>query len=118
MASTQRARYLLKGLTENGMNATFLCVKALERQPVENLDVKGVYQGVYFEYTPGTTIRRQSFIKRRWLELRGFAVAFFKLVGLKSKDEIHCIYLYGNEKLTVMGCMYRMVAALLRFPVA
>jgi glycosyltransferase involved in cell wall biosynthesis len=116
MASTQRARLLAKGLVENGINATFLCVKALERKPVENIEVMGVYRGVYFEYTAGTTIRSESFIKRRWLELRGLLVAIYRLITLKVKDEIYCLYLYGNEKLNLMGCIYRIVAALLRIP--
>ena len=116
MASTQRARLLAKGLVEKGINVTFLCVKALERPPVENIDFNGFYQGVYFVYTPGTTVRPENFMKRRWLELRGFIVAIFRLITLKVKDEIYCVYLYGNEKLTLMGCVYRIVAALLRIP--
>lgn len=116
MASTQRARLLAKGLVENGVNATLLCVKALERYPVENIEAKGVYQGVYFEYTPGVTIRPKNFINRRWLELRGLVVAIKRLLALKTKDEIYCIYLYGNEKLTITGCIYRVIATLLRIP--
>ncbi len=116
MASTQRARLLAKGLVENGINATLLCVKALERYPVENIEAKGIYQGVDFEYTPGVTIRPKSFIKRRWLELRGLVVAIKRLITLKNRDEIYCIYLYGNEKLTMTGCIYRIIAPLLRIP--
>lgn len=116
MASTQRARLLGKGLVENGVNATLLCVKALERYPIENIEAKGVYQGVYFEYTPGVTIRPENFIKRRWLELRGLVVAIKRLIELKTKDEIYCVYLYGNEKLTITGCIYRTIAVLLRIP--
>jgi glycosyltransferase involved in cell wall biosynthesis len=116
MASTQRARLLARGLVENGINVTFLCVKALERQPAENLNAKGIYEGIYFEYTPGVTVRSESFIKRRWLELRGLMVAINRLITLKAKDEIYCIYLFGNEKLTMTGCIYRIIAVLLRIP--
>lgn len=118
MASTQRTRLLSMGLVENGIKATILCVKAIERPPVENVEVRGYFKGAYFEYTAGTTIRPRSFMKRRWLELRGLTVAVFKLITLKAKDEIYCMYLCPTMvmKITPNGFIFRLLALLLRIP--
>jgi glycosyltransferase involved in cell wall biosynthesis len=118
MANTQRVKLYSKGLFENGINVTILCVRALERQPIENIEVKGCYHGVQFEYTSGTTMRANSFIKRRWLEIRGLLVLFSRIFRLKALGAIDCLYLVDVAgKLTFLGCIYKLLAALLKIPV-
>jgi glycosyltransferase involved in cell wall biosynthesis len=118
MAITQRERLISKGLVENGVKTTILCLKALEQRPLQNIEHKGYYQGVYFEYTPGTTIRPGSFIKRRWLELKGIIVAILKLVSLKANGETFCIYLSTAMvmNLSLTGIIFRTLAKLLNVP--
>jgi glycosyltransferase involved in cell wall biosynthesis len=117
MAATQRIKLLSKGLLLNGFRVTILCVRAIERSPVENVDVKGCYQGVDFEYTSGTTTRAKTFITRRWLEIRGVLVSIFRLLQFKVSGEIDCIYLYGTTwNLSFIGCFYRVLTEVLRIP--
>jgi glycosyltransferase involved in cell wall biosynthesis len=117
MASTQRVKLLSKGLLKTGYDVTILCIRALERQPIENIDVKGCYQGVQFEYTSGTTIRADNFIKRRWLEIRGLLVSFFRILHLKASGAIDCIYLFdATGKLTFLGSIYKIFAVILKIP--
>ena len=118
MSITQRQRLISKGLVENGIKTTILCLKALERPPFENIENKGYFQGAYFEYTPGTTIRPESFIKRRWLELKGITVAVLKLISLKTNGETFCIYLSTAMVMNVSltGLIFRTLAKLLNVP--
>lgn len=97
LAPTQRVKLLAKGLVECGLEVTILCTQASE-QPhfVENKNVKGVYDGIRYEYTPGTTIRSNHFLARRWNELRGILVAIRRLMEMKRKKQPCCVYYYGG----------------------
>jgi len=97
MASTQRVGLILRALVENGKNVIVLCVRAQDRQPnVENQEISGVFHGINFEYTPGTTVRSRSFWKRRYYDIKGILIALFRLIQYSRKGEIGCIYYYGN----------------------
>jgi glycosyltransferase involved in cell wall biosynthesis len=117
MAATQRVRLLSKAMLLKGHRVTILCIRALERAPIENMKVRGCYQGIEFEYTPGTTIRAKSFIKRRWLEAWGLLVSILRLFQFKKSGTVNCIYLWGaTGKLTFTGCFYRGLAKILGIP--
>ena len=117
MAATQRVKLLSKAMRLKGYRVTILCIRALERTPVENIEVRGNYEGIEFEYTPGTTIRNNSFMKRRWLEGKGLIVSVFRLLQFKQTGNLNCMYVWSaTGKLTLTGCFYRALAMVLGVP--
>jgi len=79
MASTNRILSYCKGFIENKVKVKVICLKPTERSErgILNKISKGVYNGIDFEYSSGTTIRGESFIKRRLQDLKGIIRAFF-----------------------------------------
>ena len=119
MAPTQRVRLLTKALVEQGANITVLCTNANERPPfVENIFAKGNYNGVAFEYTTGTAIRPDSFIRRRWLSMKGPVKALFRIIQFKSRNKIDCLYLYGTtHSINLSHILYILLGNALRIPI-
>lgn len=118
MASTQRVKLLARGLVEYGMDVSVLCTQVSERPPlIENKEAKGTYRGIHFEYTTGTTIRSNYFLIRRWNELRGILVALWRIMALKNKNQVCCIYCYTNNLVNAPSqWIFLIVAQLLRIP--
>ena len=76
---------------------TVLSTGVSERPPiVENVAARGVYRGVAFEYTTGRTVRADSFIVRRAVELVGWARAISRLTTLKARGDLGCVYLWWH----------------------
>lgn len=97
LAATSRARLLGRALNEQGVAVRVLCTRPSERPPVvENRAVAGVYEGIPFEYTCGATARADRFAVRRYRELRGWAVASWRLKQLHARGELDCVYLWGG----------------------
>jgi len=79
------------------MEVSVLCTQVSEwPASIENKNVIGIDAGISYEYTPGTTIRSNHFLIRRWNELRGILVATYRLVELKRNKQSSCVYYYGN----------------------
>jgi len=93
LADSMRLRLLARALVEQGAEANVFCVRAIDRPPaVENARAKGTWNGVSFEYTPGSSIRPSSFAMRRWLELRGWAVAAIRLIQSRRQGRLDCVF--------------------------
>ena len=118
MAPTQRVKLLARGLMECGLDVSVLCTQVSERPPViENKGAIGVYEGIRFEYTTGTTVRSENFFARRWCEIRGILVAIRRLVQLKNNKKVCCIYYYGNILTNDFSrWIFYFVAQLLQLP--
>ena len=96
MAATQRIRLIAKALVEKGVKVTVYCLSAYEINPIQNIQAKGTYQGINFEYTPGTTQRSKSFFMRRWFELIGYLLAILNIINLAKNKELDGVYLWGT----------------------
>jgi glycosyltransferase involved in cell wall biosynthesis len=118
MASTQRIRLMARALVGDGVNVTVLSVGPSERPPVvENLESKGIYQGINFEYTSGDTIRSESFFGRRWQAIKGLIKAIFKLIGMRKDGSLDCLYLYDTaHKINIIHFVFVPLANLLGVP--
>lgn len=99
MAATNRVRLLARAMREAGVRVRVLVMQASDRPPhVENTQVRGVYHGVPFEYACGTTLRHDSFIMRRLIELRGWTVGAARLVQLRRRGELDAVYLWFTSQ--------------------
>jgi glycosyltransferase involved in cell wall biosynthesis len=119
MAATNRALLLARALVGAGADVRFLIMQASERPPVvENREVRGVHEGVRFEYTTGTTRRNSSFVMRRLIELRGWMVGVARLWSLRSAGELDVVYLWlTSQRLNLSRVAFMAVLRLLRVPV-
>jgi len=101
MAATNRVRLLARALVEQGADVRVICMRVSERQgEVHNLNAKGTADGIPFVYTPGSTVRSDSFTVRRWREARGYVLALLALARLKARGDLDCVFLAdgGSEK--------------------
>ena len=97
MAESSRVRLLARSLVEQGARVTVLSTGVSERPPVvENVLARGVYRGVAFEYTTGRTVRADSFIARRAVELVGWVRAISRLKSLRAQGDLDCVYLWWH----------------------
>jgi glycosyltransferase involved in cell wall biosynthesis len=96
MAPSIRVRLLARAMVEAGANVHILCLQPSERPPVvENHETRGLWHGVTFEYTCGTTVRHSSFLARRAVELRGWLMGASRLVELRRAGRLDCVYLWS-----------------------
>lgn len=65
MACSRRIHLYAKGLKELGHDVSMIIPRATEHKNVKNRALKGVFEGIPFEYTAKSTIRSASFLKRR-----------------------------------------------------
>lgn len=114
MACTNRIHKYAKGLTELGRSVQIYVPRPTEQDaPPRNKLAKGKYEGIDFEYTCGTPIRAETFVKRRVLELKGFVILAHRLI--KGRKEIDTVLLVSNAPLfilffwiltTILGMVY------------
>lgn len=77
---------MLQDFKKNNVNVKVICLRPIERikEGILNKKVMGKYNGIEYEYPSGTTVRPETFIKRRIINLKGI---------LKT---ISNIYFYSN----------------------
>jgi glycosyltransferase involved in cell wall biosynthesis len=81
MASTNRVFYHAKGLIDNGIEAKVFIIKKTEMpRNVKNINIKGVYNGVPFEYALNETVRSKYFIQRRIDDILGPILGAIKVI--------------------------------------
>ena len=119
LASAERARLVGRALAEGGAHVLVLCTRAVDRSPAfGNTAVSGVVDGVAFEHTCGRTVRAEGFVARRASELRGAAVALWRLRRLRRRGEADVVYFWWGElHWQPAPAFYRRCLAALGIPV-
>lgn len=81
MAATNRIISYAKGFIHNGVDCNVICFRKTEnKEKYVNVSVKGVYEGIKFDYLSSSTLKSEYFIKRRLdliysnLRLLGFSL--------------------------------------------
>ncbi len=98
MAGTSRVRLYARGLIENGCSASTLIVRGTESHTnVRNIEIRGVADGIPFEYTSGNTTIPKSWALRRFDEVKGLLGAYIRLRQLKRRGALDCVLIYSND---------------------
>jgi glycosyltransferase involved in cell wall biosynthesis len=118
LAGAQRMRLVARALTEAGIRVRVLLTWTSEWPPfISNTAASGEWRGISFQYSTGTPIRSDSFVMRRWSELRGIAGAVVRLVSGRLTGDIDCVYIWMFRRRWVPFRMLRGLCALLGLPV-
>ncbi len=114
MAPIARVTAYTQGLIQAGSRVWVLCLGTSERPEigVQNTEIRGTAAGVDFEYTCGTTIRGETFFKRRWLAFKGPWVAAWRVLSRSREEKIEALFLYPDTLLTAI--LFWLVARLCR----
>jgi len=100
MAATNRMLSLSRGLVEEGIPVQVICIRTTEKREenIINKNSTGTIQGIQYEYSCGTTLRGETFFKRRYLSMRGIWYSVFLLRKAQSKD-ILMLYLSSPSQV-------------------
>ena len=93
-ASTIRLTAYAHGMLAAGAGVNVLCTKATEppgRNP-RNREAQGVFEGIRFRYTAGTTIRPSSPFKRIFLYYSGFFKARKELQKIHEESKVDVLF--------------------------
>ena len=102
-APTGRLTGYAKGLTELGKDVyIFLPDVSDNADAAMNHQIKGNITGINFEYTCGEIVRPQSFLKRRWLTVKGISVATIRLLQLMLRGKIEAVIIYPDYFFTTL----------------
>jgi glycosyltransferase involved in cell wall biosynthesis len=95
-ASTIRFTTYSRGLLADEMSVNVLCIKPTEqRKSIKNSNVKGIHEGIEFEYTSGNTVRNKYLILRPLVNFRGFLISLVRILSLKKEKNTKAIILIG-----------------------
>ncbi|UDQ88169.1 glycosyltransferase [Xanthobacter autotrophicus] len=119
MASAERIRQMGGALAEAGAAVTLLTVGTSETPPrVVNTQARGRVDGIDFEYTSGTTVRAESFLVRRLIDIRAHVVAMWRILRLEARHERPAIFLgFDLSGPTLLNYLTTFVARLKGIPV-
>jgi glycosyltransferase involved in cell wall biosynthesis len=102
-----------RGLTYLGKKVKILLLFPSDSPgKILNPHTSGEIDNISFEYTCGRVVRGNTFLQRRWIELKGIAVASYRLISMKK--EIEAIILYPDHPL--IGLLVGMLSKLLKIP--
>jgi glycosyltransferase involved in cell wall biosynthesis len=97
MASVIRARLYAQALKESGAEVEVLSLRYSDwPSQAENTHIRGVYHGIPFQYATGTTIRPDSFVGRRYAELKSLVLSIHRLTTFAQNKETDCVFYYGG----------------------
>jgi glycosyltransferase involved in cell wall biosynthesis len=102
-AEVARVHAYASGLIANGADVRVICLKALERHrdTAANTEARGVYNGIPYEYACGTPFRADSFLGRRWLEVKG-AWGLWRLLSDRGPaGRPDAIILFSNDPIWI-----------------
>jgi glycosyltransferase involved in cell wall biosynthesis len=93
-AATNRLRLLGLAMAAENVDVSVLVTRVSERPgEIRNRAVRGAADGIGFLYTPGSTSRSGSFVRRRLSEARGYAGAIMELARRRRAGRLDCVYL-------------------------
>ena len=119
MATTGRALLIARALHEAGVAVRVLCLQAVERHPrIENTVARGEHMGIPFEYSCGTTVRRESFVARRLIATWGWVRGALRLAQLRRQGLLDLVLLWFWTPRPALHLIFFMtLLRLLRVPV-
>jgi len=119
MAATSRVKLYCRALAAAGDSVRVMITTVSERSPeILNSEPRGVFDGIPFEYTTGTPVRPGGFLRRRFLETRGLAVAFGRLAALRlMSGRVVAIAYVGTRQWSPGYLALTVFTRLLRIPV-
>ena len=99
MAQTARMTAFARGLVKNGKRVLLISLGTSEipERGILNKLARGQVDGIEFEYTSGTTVRPDSFLKRRWVNAKGTVVAAQRLISLSRQEGIEAVILSQED---------------------
>jgi len=107
MAGTNRMLSYSKGIVEQGSSVQVICLKPTEKEEntIRNPEIKGIIDGIEYEYSTGTTIWPNSGkqrLKKIYYILKGL-INGAKLIKFKNKQKkIDSLLLYSNLTLNIL----------------
>lgn len=101
-APTARVIAYGRGLVQLGSRVMVLCLGPSEYSDVGvlNQETKGVWKGIEFEYTSGTTLRGRASLQQLRLVVKGLAVASWRLIVLARQERLEAFILYPDRLAT------------------
>ncbi|MFX0135593.1 MAG: glycosyltransferase family 4 protein [Candidatus Hodarchaeota archaeon] len=112
MACTTRIHNYAKGLKEIGVNLRILIPRPYENRGryIRNDIIKGTHEGIRFEYPGGTTIKGNSFFKRRIISLKGDLNT--ARIIIKNRKEFDAVLMVGNFSISII--FFKIITSSLR----
>jgi len=103
-ASTSRVNLYARGIVEAGGQVLVLCPGPSEypNMGILNREVKGVRNGVAFEYTCGTTTRGKTMFQQKLLVLKGLLVSAQRIWNVHKTAGVNGILLFSDRMLTTV----------------
>lgn len=101
-AATARISCYARGLHAAGHEVVVLCLGTSEptaQHAALNTEVRGVVDGVLFEYACGTTVRGRTVWRRRWLRFRGLVAAARRVRQLAAGPGVEAVLLYSSSSV-------------------
>lgn len=119
MASAERIRQMGGALAAVGASVTLLTVGTSETPlRIVNAQARGRIDGIDFEYTAGTTVRAESFLVRRLIDIRAHVVAMWRVLRLDARRGQPAIFLgFDLSGPTLLNYLMTFAARLKGFPV-
>jgi glycosyltransferase involved in cell wall biosynthesis len=116
MAATNRIRTLARCLAENSIKVKVVCLRAHERisGKIFNREPFGNVDGIEYIYACGTTIRGKTFIRRRWLRLKGFIYTLMILRSINNRSKADAMLIYMPHSVIIVVYFF-LLAKIYRF---
>lgn len=91
MASVNRQKYIARGLAEQGLKVVILCRKGVHNENdkrLKNIEAKGIFEGIHYEYCSGTIYRPHGFLNRNFQKVSGFFKEFLSIIKFLRKENV------------------------------
>jgi glycosyltransferase involved in cell wall biosynthesis len=112
-ASTNRILSYARGFVFNKIETKILCLRPTEKtDSVINTDQEGIYNGIPYVYTSGTTIKSSNTFVKILQHILGLINAFSRIKKDNSNSKIDAIILY--ERSLVLSLFFFVVTKLLK----
>jgi len=103
MACTNRMISLGKGFVEEKTYVKIICLRPTERpeRGIVNKEARGFIDGIEFEYSCGTTVRKKNILQRQWLKINGVLRASSILKASKDPGDKNVLMLYADSLIYI-----------------
>jgi glycosyltransferase involved in cell wall biosynthesis len=114
-AASNYVKLIAKGLVQAGSHVHIVIPNYTEGESnYLNADSYGLVDGVSFEYTTGTPIRRSNIWQRGWGKARSYLVTPWRLFNLRFRNRLDALILYGRSHSLLV--QYSFLCRLLKVP--